>query len=98
MNRELGADFDFANFRHNAFYNESESRVEIYITSIENQSVNVGGKSFHFAKGENIHTEYSYKYTVEEFYLLARMAGFDPVKTWVDEKNLFSVHYLKCMQ
>jgi dimethylhistidine N-methyltransferase len=96
INRELGADFDLTKFKHNAFYNKREGRIEIYITSTANQTVRMGQHKFFFRAGEDIHTEYSYKYTVGEFYLLARMAGFNPVKTWVDEDKLFSVHYLKC--
>jgi uncharacterized SAM-dependent methyltransferase len=49
----------------------------------------------HFARGETIHTENSYKYTVESFRALAESAGWRPVATWTDENELFSMHALK---
>ena len=61
----------------------------------EGQSVTVAGRTFAFAKGETIHTENSYKYTVESFRALARDAGWRPAATWTDEKDYFSMHALK---
>ena len=52
-------------------------------------------EGFRFAKDELIHTEYSYKYSVEEFRALAGRAGFRPVDTWTDPAELFSVHYFR---
>ena len=48
---------------------------------------------FDFVKGETIHTENSYKYSVDEFVSLAEKAGFESRRVWTDENNLFSVHY-----
>ena len=94
INRELDADFIIEQFRHRAFYNEEEGRVEMYLVSLENQSVSIAGEKIDFKKGEMIHTENSYKYTVEEFeeliserYLLK--------KTWFDSDELFSLHYFE---
>src|SRR3954469_4337903 len=64
MNRELGGDFDVASFRHHAFYNAADHRIEMHLESLRVQTVGVAGHSFSFAKGETIHTENSYKYTV----------------------------------
>jgi uncharacterized SAM-dependent methyltransferase len=93
MNRELGADFDPARFEHEAFYNPDLGRIEIYIRSLMDQIVRVAGRRFMFAKGERVHVEYSYKFTVEEFQALARRAGFRPVQCWTGE-GLFGVFYL----
>ncbi|HJU15353.1 MAG TPA: L-histidine N(alpha)-methyltransferase [Stellaceae bacterium] len=93
INRELGAAFDLDRFEHVAFYNEAEGRVEIYLKSLADQEVRVAGVRIRFARGELIHTEYSYKYAVAEFRQLARRAGFRPVETWIDRGELFSVHY-----
>ena len=62
MNRELEANFDLAGFAHEAFYNPAEGRIEIYFRSLRPQTVTVAGRSFTFAEGERVHTEYSYKY------------------------------------
>ena len=95
INREIGADFDPARFRHYAFYNLRLSRIEMHLVSTGPQVVTVAGEPFAFGEGESIHTENSYKYTVEEFEDLARSAGFRPVTCWCDDAPLFSVHFLE---
>jgi dimethylhistidine N-methyltransferase len=95
INRELDGDLDIGRFEHVAFYNEVEGRIEIYIRSLANQEAWIGGTPIHFVKGELIHTEYSYKYSVPEFRALAAEAGFRPVHTWTDHAELFSVHYFR---
>jgi dimethylhistidine N-methyltransferase len=93
-NRELGADFDVAAFDHYAFYDPLQQRVEMHLVSRHAQSVTVGGQCFEFAQGESLHTENSHKYTVGGFQQLARRAGFVPGPVWVDDDQLFSVHWL----
>lgn len=93
INRELGADFDCDGFDHKAFYNEQRGRVEMHLVSNRKQQVKVAGRRFHFVTGESIHTENSYKYTVEEFQSLAQRAGFSTRNVWTDRDHLFSVHY-----
>jgi dimethylhistidine N-methyltransferase len=95
INRELDGDLDIDRFEHVAFYNETEGRVEIYIRSLANQEAWIAGRHFRFAKGELVHTEYSYKYSIAEFRDLAARAGFRPLDTWTDPGRLFSVHYLR---
>src|SRR6266404_604756 len=95
INRELDGDLKIDRFEHVAFYNETEGRIEIYIRSLANQEAWVAGKLVLFGKGELIHTEYSYKYSVSEFQALAARAGFHPIRTWTDRTELFSVHYFK---
>jgi dimethylhistidine N-methyltransferase len=94
INRELGADFDLAQFRHRAFFNLERGRVEMHLVSLTRQRVTIAGRDFNFGEGETIHTENSYKYTVEEFRALARDAGLTPIGYWLDRDSLFSVHYL----
>lgn len=94
-NRELGADFDISQFDHLATYNEDEGRVEIYLVSQAEQTVNVQGKRFQLAAGERIHTEYSHKYDIAGFHALAATAGWQPLNVWTDPENLFSVHVME---
>jgi uncharacterized SAM-dependent methyltransferase len=94
INRELKGDFELENFRHRAFYNSIEGRIEMHLESLRAQQVTIQGRHFDFRTGETIHTENSYKYSVEEFQQLARQAGFGPLRAWTDEQQLFSVHYL----
>ena len=95
VNRELDADFDLETFSHQAFYNEQRGRIEMHLISEREQSATVGGMGFNFSKGETIHTENSYKYTVTEFQSMASVAGFDPRQVWIDGQRLFSLHYLR---
>ncbi len=93
-NRDLGANFDLSCFAHEAKFNEAESRVEIHIVSKQMQEVDVLGQRFGFAEAEKIHTENSYKYTIESFQALARKAGWTPRQYWTDPDGLFSLHEL----
>jgi len=95
INRRLDADFDPGNFAHRAIYNASQGRIEMHLECTCDHRVRVDGAVYHFASGETIHTEYSYKYSVGEFHALAAQTGFAPVRVWTDRAGLFSVHYLK---
>ena len=79
MNRELGGDFDLASFRHRAFYNvERPPHRDAPREPASDQTVTVAGRAFEFRTGETIHTENSYKYTVESFRALARECRLAP--------------------
>ena len=95
INHELGAKFDLNLFEHQAFYNRAQGRIEMHLVSLEKQLVPVADSIVDFQPGESIHTESSYKYSVEEFQLLASAAGFMPVYVWTDTDSLFSVHYFE---
>ncbi|HEY5899446.1 MAG TPA: L-histidine N(alpha)-methyltransferase [Burkholderiales bacterium] len=94
INRELGGNFRLERFAHYAFYNPMAGRIEMHLVAREAQTVTIGAYRFAFGRGESIHTENSYKYTVDEFRQLAARAGFRAVKLWTDAKALFSVHGL----
>ena len=95
INRELGADFDLKRFAHYAFYNAAEGRIEMHLVSLARQSVRIGRHRFSFDVGESIHTENSYKYSIEGFRALAAAAGYLVEKSWTDRKALFALHGLK---
>jgi dimethylhistidine N-methyltransferase len=92
-NRELGADFDLAAWRHHAIYNSSAGRIEMYLISETRQRVHIEDRQFDFRAGEKILTEYSYKHTPEGFAALAHKARFEFQKMWSDEARLFGVFY-----
>lgn len=94
LNVELGADFDVNQFKHIAFYNKDKGRIEMHLQSAIEQTVRIRGEEYHFKKGERIHTENSYKYSVSEFQQLSIQCGFRPLKSWSDKQDMFSVHYL----
>jgi dimethylhistidine N-methyltransferase len=93
INRELGADFDLAAFRHDARYVAAEGRIEMHLKSLKAQRVTLAGRVLEFRAGETIHTENSYKYEIAEFHAVARKAGFEARQCWTDDDRLFSVHY-----
>jgi len=93
INRMFGADFDTDRFRHVAFYNDVDGRIEMHLESLTRQTVAIAGQSFSFGEGDRIWTESSYKYTVEGFAELAASAGYQPEAVWKDPANLFSVQY-----
>ncbi|WJF92169.1 L-histidine N(alpha)-methyltransferase [Paraburkholderia bonniea] len=95
MNRELAADFDLNQFAHYAFYQPLLRRVEMHLVSQCAQSVQLAGHVFSFAEGETLHTENSYKFTLDGFRAMALAAGFRPGPVWTDEAKLFSVHWLE---
>jgi len=95
MNQELDANFQLNQFGHYAFYNPGQSRIEMHLVSLKNQTVRIGESEIDFKLGESIWTESSYKYTLEEFAQLAATAGFAVEQVWTDPRQLFSVQYLK---
>jgi dimethylhistidine N-methyltransferase len=93
INRELNGDFDLETFQHEAFYNSDAGRIEMHLTSRLSQIVKIGDEQIDIAVDESIHTENSYKYSIEEFSSLAKLAGFELVNVWTDADKLFSLHY-----
>ncbi len=94
MKRELGAELDPDAFEHVAFYNDAEGRVEMHLRSLKAQTIRIGSDSFDLAAGEQVHSENSHKYGIEEFTAVAQRAGFESAAVWTDPDNLFSIHYL----
>ncbi|MFT6286072.1 MAG: dimethylhistidine N-methyltransferase [Alcanivorax sp.] len=94
VNEVLDAEFDRAEFEHKAFYNTELQRIEMHLVSRRGQSIRCNGGSISMSPGESIHTENSYKYSIAGFSELAVSAGLQVQRSWVDEDNLFSVHYL----
>ena len=95
LNREADADFDLAEFSHQALWNEAHSRIEMHLVSERPQTVRIAGRRIAFQAGETIHTENSYKWTVPHFTELARRAGWSSLHAWTDKADLFSTHLLE---
>jgi L-histidine N-alpha-methyltransferase len=94
INRELGGNFCLDRFRHHAFYNAAEGRIEMHLISTCRQMVRISTTRIGFAPEEGIRTEYSYKYAVEEVAELAAAAGMRVDEVWTDERRLFGVLFL----
>jgi dimethylhistidine N-methyltransferase len=97
VNRITGSNFHLQDWEHVAFFNESQSRIEMHLRARSDVEVNfpiygTTGHVMEFKAGDLIHTENSYKYTQEGFTEKLRRAGFDNIQTWSDPKQ----HFLVC--
>lgn len=91
INRELRGDFELEAFEHQARWNEERSRIEMHLVSLCDQTVQVGRRTFHFAKGETICTEYSHKYTIQSLKRFAKRSGFEVQQVWTDSHEWFGI-------
>jgi L-histidine Nalpha-methyltransferase len=96
INRELGADFDLACYRHEARWNSSERRIEMHLRSTRRQTVRIpaGGLRFMLNEGETIWTESSHKYRAEEIPEMAVRTGFHCQGQWIDKEWPFAQNLL----
>ncbi|MBY0257876.1 MAG: L-histidine N(alpha)-methyltransferase [Methylobacterium sp.] len=95
IRNELGAEIDLDGFKHRAFFDRQASRIEMHLVSLRAQSIRLANRRIDFEAGETIHTENSYKYTVERFQALSGEAGWIPTEVWTDPERLFSIHALR---
>ncbi|MGA7366098.1 MAG: L-histidine N(alpha)-methyltransferase [Candidatus Sulfotelmatobacter sp.] len=93
LNRELGANFDAACFRHRAFWNSIESRIEMHLESTREQHVSIehADLDIHFMQRETIHTENSYKFTDQGIRSLLDEAGFAIRGAWKDGRGWYTL-------
>jgi uncharacterized SAM-dependent methyltransferase len=96
INRELGGQFDLAAFAHRVRYNQDEGRVEMHLESRRAQTVAIraAGIEVSFAAGETIHTESSYKFSLDQVAALAAASGFELRRTWKDSGGRFASNLL----
>jgi dimethylhistidine N-methyltransferase len=93
LNRELGANFDPACFRHRALWNSIESRIEMHLESAQEQGISIehADLDLHFMQGETIHTENSYKFTDRSIRTLLRDVGFEIRGAWKDGRGWYTL-------
>jgi dimethylhistidine N-methyltransferase len=97
LNTLLGADFDPRDWRHRAFFNQHESRIEMHLEACRDVEVRWPEGRRRFNEGERIHTECSYKYTADNFLRLLERAGFGTTRTWTDERGWFLVCHARAV-
>ncbi|NGZ83909.1 L-histidine N(alpha)-methyltransferase [Duganella aceris] len=98
LNRLAGTDFDVSQWRHRAFFNEEQRRIEMHLEARSEVTVRWEGGSRRFASGERIHTEDSYKYTRQSFVGLLERAGFATSHVWTDPDNWFAVIHARVIR
>lgn len=84
VNRWVGSDMRLADWAHLALFNQALSRIEMHLVAQRDVAVQWPGGGRSFAQGERIHTENSYKWTVDAFTRLLRAAGFAEPQVWTD--------------
>ncbi|MFO1223373.1 MAG: L-histidine N(alpha)-methyltransferase [Burkholderiaceae bacterium] len=87
----LGCDARIDDFDHVALFNDAESRIEMHLQARRPLVLRWPGGERALAAGERIHTENSYKYTLDGFEALLRQAGFARTARWSDERGWFAV-------
>ena len=95
INRTFGCSIDRAAFRHHAFYNEKKGRIEMHLESTKDQIISLDGVAVKFRKGETIHTENSYKYSLDDFRKKLEEAGLESVVYWTDSGANFALFSAK---
>lgn len=75
-NRELGTDFELANFRHRAIWNEGKSRIEMHLEAQSDTVVTMRNQMFRFTAGETLHTENSHKFDHVQIMAMAQDTGW----------------------
>ena len=93
INEQLGTDFDLRQWRHVALFNVQASRIEMHLEAVTHTTVRWPGHERVFALGERIHTENSYKYTLNGMTALLKQAGFSQVQHWTDARGWFGVFW-----
>lgn len=98
VNHLIGADFDVRQWRHLAFFNQEQSRIEMHLEAREALTVHWQGGERRFAQGERIHTEDSYKYTRQSFVGLLEQSGFATTRVWTDPAGWFAVIHARVIR
>lgn len=98
INRELGGRFDIASFAHRARYDREAGRIEMHLQSLTDQRVAIESLplTVSFTTGETIHTESSYKFSLDDVARLAESAGFTLAQSWSDQAGRFACNLLRC--
>jgi dimethylhistidine N-methyltransferase len=96
-NELLGSDFDVRDWRHVAFYNAEQNRIEMHLEAKRELVASWPGGARRFAAGERIHTENSYKYSKRGFVELLESCGFGEVTCFTDAHEKFLVCHARAL-
>lgn len=93
VNRIAGGDFDPDRFRHRAFWDPTEHRIEMRLVSTADQTATLAAipLTLGLAAGDEISTEISTKYDRELAHDLLAGAGFRPLGWFTDPGGLFGL-------
>lgn len=91
MRRELGVEIPEKAFSHMAFYNREIGRIEMHLKCNVDFSMEFQGERIDFRKGETIHTENSYKYSIDEIEEILHEAGFSRTSCLTDQRKYYGI-------
>jgi uncharacterized SAM-dependent methyltransferase len=93
INKDLGGTFRIRNFFHYAAYNRKNKRIEMFIVSKCDQEVYIKDldETVSLKRGEMIHSENSYKYSISQIKRLAEKSGFLVKKNYMDSNRWFDL-------
>jgi len=93
LNRLIASDFDPADWKHVAFFNAHASRIEMHLEARRDLVVRWPNGERRFAAGDRLHTENSYKYSVDGFSSLLKESGFSRSRCWLDAASWVAVFW-----
>ncbi len=93
VNSIAGTNFNPLRFRHLAFYNTDEDRMEMYLEADSNMQVisSYNGRRIHIRNRERIHTENSHKYSQTHIREISDTSGLKEADLFTDENHWFSL-------
>lgn len=92
LNRDAGTDFDPGAWRHHAFYDDTEGRIEMHLVAERPQAVRVPGRGrVAFEAGESIRTEISAKYDRPTVEGLFAEAGLELAEWVADDRARYAL-------
>ena len=91
LNRDLGTNFDVESWGHEAIYNDKQSRIEMYLVSLKDQIVESSHGEITFKKDQTIHTENSYKFTIDSFSEILSQAGYSNLNSFVHSTKRYAM-------
>ncbi|KIF77976.1 histidyl-tRNA synthetase [Streptomyces sp. 150FB] len=93
INRELGADFDPADFGHVALWNAEQEWIEMRLRARRALTAKIPELDLvvHFAAGEEVRTEVSAKFRQDGVRSELAAAGMELTHWWTDEANRFAL-------
>lgn len=97
MKEELGAELDMDDWRYRSFWNAEFGRIEMHAEAVRDTAIVLGDDSWDFGRGARIHISNSHKYSLEDSALLARISGYQRVKAYTDEDELFSLQLWRAL-
>lgn len=95
INHAFGNVFQKEKFEHYAYYNATKGCVEMHLVCLQAHNIILDGIEISFDQGESIHTENSYKYSIQDFSNLAESAGWNICHYWLAKNNMFSIYLLR---